>query len=158
VPLDGRYRWHWVGRIWRRRGLGELFNATATRRAVELLLRLARAGRRPMPREFVDTVWESWDAGTRRAILALYRSADPGVLGANGRRLGELACPALVVWGSRDPYIDASFGRSYADALPGAELIELDDAGHWPWIDRPDTIGRVAEFLDASTAPTIGPT
>lgn len=158
VPLDARYRWHWVGRIWRRRGLGELFNATATRTAVAVLLRQARAGRRPMPREFVDTVWASWDAGTRRAILALYRSADPDALGAQGSRLGELACPALVVWGARDPYIDASFGRAYAHALPNAELVELDDAGHWPWIDRLDVIDRVTDFLDASAAPTIGST
>ena len=132
--------------------------ATATRTAVAVLLRQARAERRPMPREFVDTVWASWDAGTRRAILALYRSADPDALGAQGSRLGELACPALVVWGARDPYIDASFGRAYADALPNAELVELDDAGHWPWIDRLDVIDRVTDFLDASAAPTIGST
>ena len=45
--------------------------------------------------------------------------------------------PALVAWGMKDPYIPARFGREYAAALPRAELLELPDAGHWPWLDEP---------------------
>lgn len=147
VPLLPGYRWHWIARIWRRRGFGEALNATSTKPALRLLLRQARAGFKPMPPEFVDMVWEQNDAGNRRAVLGLYRSADPDVLEANGARLGDLRCPALVVWGCADPYIDGSFGRKYADALPDSELISLDDAAHWPWIDRPDVIDRVTKFL-----------
>lgn len=147
VPLLAGYRWHWIARIWRRRGLGEAFNAAGTRWAAALLLRQARSGYKPMPREFVDMVWEFNDAGNGRAVLGLYRSADPQVLAANGARLGELRCPALVAWGGDDRFIDSSFGARYADALPDAELVELDEAGHWPWIDRPELIGRVVEFL-----------
>lgn len=147
VPLLRGFRWHWIARIWRRRGLGEAFNAMSTKPALKLVLRQARSGNKPMPPEFVDMVWEGNDAGNRRAVLGLYRSADPDVLEANGARLGELRCPTLVVWGDDDPYIDASFGRRYADVLPNSELIALDDAGHWPWIDRPDVIDRVLEFL-----------
>ena len=33
--------------------------------------------------------------------------------------------------------------REYAQALAHAELLELADAGHWPWLDRPDVIERV---------------
>ena len=51
--------------------------------------------------------------------------------------------PALVVWGMQDPYIPARFGRAYASALPHAELLELPDAGHWPWLDRPDVVDRL---------------
>ncbi|MGZ5412726.1 MAG: alpha/beta fold hydrolase, partial [Solirubrobacterales bacterium] len=84
VPLNGSYRWHWIARIWRRRGLGELFNATNSRFATAQLLRLARPGRRPMPAATVDDVWASWDAGMRRAVLGLYRSADPPALALAG--------------------------------------------------------------------------
>lgn len=147
VPLLPGYRWHWIARIWRRRGLGEAFNAIGTRGAVALILRQARSGHEPMPRAFVDMIWERFDAGTQRAVLGLYRSADPEVLAANGARLGELSCPALVLWGQDDPYINPCFGRKYADALPNAELLELEGAGHWPWIDRPEVVGHVSRFL-----------
>ena len=62
--------------------------------------------------------------------------------------LGRLSMPALVAWGTRDPYIPPRFGAAYASALPNAELLELPDAGHWPWIDRPDLIELVTAFLE----------
>jgi pimeloyl-ACP methyl ester carboxylesterase len=61
--------------------------------------------------------------------------------------LAELRCPALVVWGCADPYIPASFGRAYAERLPNAELVELHGTGHWPWLERPDTVDRTLAFL-----------
>ncbi len=80
-------------------------------------------------------------------MLELYRSAPPEALEAAGSRLGLISCPALVVWGARDPYLPIEFGREYARRLPGAKLVELADAGHWPWIDRPDVIEEVTAFL-----------
>lgn len=147
VPLNASYRWHWVARIWRRRGLGAAFNALNSRFATAQLLRLARPSRRPLPRAFVDRIWKDLDAGTRRAILGLYRSADPDALGSAGSRLGELSCPALVAWGRDDPYIGIEQGRWYAGVLPGAELLELERAGHWPWLDRPELVERVVTLL-----------
>lgn len=156
VPLNSTYRWHWLARLWRRRGVGEAFNALTTRFAVAQLLRLARPGRRQMPRDFVDGIWETYDAGTRRAILGLYRSADPAVLAAAGSRLGELDCPTLVVWGRSDPYIGVEQGHWYASTLANAELLELSGAGHWPWIDRPELIERVVGFLAAGGLDEAG--
>jgi pimeloyl-ACP methyl ester carboxylesterase len=71
------------------------------------------------------------------------------VLAAAGERLASLQMPALIAWGMRDPYIPGRFGREYANALPHAELLELTDAGHWPWLDRPDLVDRVVAFLSA---------
>jgi pimeloyl-ACP methyl ester carboxylesterase len=103
-----------------------------------------------MPPAFVDIVHSNVrNRGTRAAILRLYRSADPGALAAAGERLGELRCPALVIWGARDPYIGARFGSAYAERLPNAELVELPDAGHWSWLDRPDVIERTLSFVSA---------
>ncbi len=147
VPLLPGYRWHWIALIWRRRGIGEAFNALNSKAATALLLRRARSGKRPMPSEFVDMIWDRFDAGTKRAVLGLYRSADPEILAAHGAHLGELRCPALVVWGQDDPFIGPRFGRAYAEALPNAELLELENAGHWPWIDRPEVVERVVGFL-----------
>lgn len=147
VPLTADYRWHWVARVWRRRGLGEAFNSLSTRSGLAQVLRVARPGRRALPSDYVERIWSGWDAGMKRAVLALYRSADPEVLAAAGAGLGELRCPALVAWGIEDPYLGSRQGRIYAEAIPGAELLELDRAGHWPWLDRPELIDRVVGFL-----------
>ena len=93
-------------------------------------------------------MWDGWQRGLGRPILDLYRSGDPDALAGAGAGLGGLSCPALVVWGRHDPYIPPAFGRAYAERLPNAELVELGDAGHWPWIDRPDVVDRVTAFLE----------
>jgi pimeloyl-ACP methyl ester carboxylesterase len=149
VPLLPGYRWHWVAHwFWRRRLLGELANATTTKAGLRLILRQATPRPGSMPDAFVDSIWATRPPGRWPAALELYRSADPERLAAAGAGLGELRCPALVAWGLDDPYLPSRFGAAYADRLPGAELVELDDAGHWPWIDRPDLVGRIAGFLN----------
>jgi pimeloyl-ACP methyl ester carboxylesterase len=150
VPLLPGFRWHWVARLWRRRGVGELLNATTTRPATALLLRQARPGWKPMPPEFVDMIDRHFDAGTKHAVLELYRSADEPKLAQAGNDLGLLDCPALVVWGGKDAYLPPEFGPAYTEKLPNAELLALPDAGHWPWVDRPDTIARVLNFLSSA--------
>ena len=147
VPLLPGYRWHWIAQLWRRRPAGEFLNATTTRSSMALLMRQASGDRGPMPPEFVDMVWEHWDKGTRDATLALYRHADPARLAVAGGDLGGLACPALVLWGDRDPYLPIRFGRAYADVLPGAEFEIASGGGHWPWIDDPALVDRVLGFL-----------
>jgi pimeloyl-ACP methyl ester carboxylesterase len=118
--------------------------------ATKLAMRyvLNKSNRNPVPREFVDSVWEHFDHGTQRAILKLYRSAPPEVLARAGGRLGEIRAPALVVWGGGDPYLSSDFAHRYAGALGGETTVEvLDDAGHWPWLDESSLVERVAQFL-----------
>jgi pimeloyl-ACP methyl ester carboxylesterase len=143
------YRWHRTARLWRTPVIGELVMGSTTRPLLRLTSRESNATPGPMGDAWLDTVLDHFDQGTQRAILRLYRSSPPDVLAAAGSQLGRLTMPALVVWGARDPYIPVRFGRAYAEALPNAELLELPDAGHWPWLDRPDTIDRVAGFLGA---------
>ncbi|HEX3510306.1 MAG TPA: alpha/beta hydrolase [Solirubrobacteraceae bacterium] len=149
VPLLPGYRWHRTARIWRTPLLGELSMGASTRFTLRLASRESNATPGPMPDSFIDSVMDHFDQGTQRAILRLYRSSPPDALARAGEHLGRLHCPALVVWGLRDPYIPERFGRAYAQALPDAELLELPDAGHWPWLDRPDLLDRLAEFLGA---------
>ena len=149
IPFLPGYHWHRIARVWRTPGLGELAMGTTTRSTLTQASREHNATPGPMPGAWVDSVLDHFDPGTQRAILRLYRSSPPNVLATAGARLAQLQMPALVVWGQRDPYISASFGRDYAAALPNAELVELPDAGHTPWLDRPDTIDRVVGFLAA---------
>jgi pimeloyl-ACP methyl ester carboxylesterase len=93
-------------------------------------------------------VAERFDQGTQRAVLRLYRSAPEAVLARAGAQLGRITCPALVLWGERDPYIPPSFAHAYADALPDATAQVVPGAGHWPWLQEPDLVSTVSSFLE----------
>lgn len=147
VPLLPGYKWHRLARIWRTPILGELAMGLTTK---SLMRRLARDGRpdgAELPEQLLDSVWEYFDQGTQRAILKLYRGAPPKMLEEAGERFSLLTAPTLVLHGELDPYIPSSFGKLYADTLPDARLKLLSDAGHWPWLDRPEVIELTANFL-----------
>ena len=137
VPFVPGYRWHRVARGWRTPGVGELLMGFSTRWAF----------RRELPRELADAAWETFDHGTQRAILKLYRASPPEVLARAGERLGQVRAPALILWAGDDPYLPAEFGRRTADALGGETTLELVEGGHWTWLGRPELVDRVGEFL-----------
>ena len=149
VPLLPGYRWHWIAQIWRRRPLGEL-----AQRDHDPVLDGAAACARPaataapMPPEFVDMIWHHWDEGTGRAILALYRHADPDRLAAAGKDLGRLDLPGAGPLGRPRPLpADPVRRRPTPTRCPNAELELVPGAGHWPWIDDPGVVDRVLGFL-----------
>lgn len=150
VPFLPGYRWHRLARVWRARFLGEMAMGLTIKPVLRLLSREANATPGPLPRDLIDEIAEALDQGTQRAILRLYRTSPESKLAVAGTRLGELTCPALVAWGDQDPYVPSHFADAYAAELGGpVEVLHLPDAGHWPWLDRPDLVETVATFLDA---------
>ena len=137
VPFVPGYRWHRVARGWRTPVVGELLMGFSTRWAF----------RRELPRELADAAWETFDHGTQRAILKLYRRSPPEVLARAGERLGDIRAPALILWAGDEPYLPAEFGRRTAEALGGEATLELVEGGHWTWHGRPELVDRVGEFL-----------
>ncbi|MEA2290274.1 MAG: hypothetical protein QOD55_2271 [Solirubrobacteraceae bacterium] len=137
VPLLEGHTWHRTARAWRAPAVGEALMGATTRWSL----------RRRMPRALADASWPHFDQGTQRAILRLYRSSPEERLAAAGADLRRIACPALVLWGDRDPFIPPRFADGYAAALGDARAEHIPDAGHWSWYDRPDVIDRVAAFL-----------
>lgn len=43
--------------------------------------------------------------------------------------------PVLVVWGIRDPWLPLDMARQFTHALANAELVELEEVGHYPQED-----------------------
>ncbi len=144
------YRWHFLARIWRTPLLGEFFQATTTRAGFRALLKLGNP--RGLPRDFVDRMYDDFDAGTRRAILRLYRATgdiDGISLGLHAA-LRPLDLPVLVVWGERDIYLPARFADAQLDTFPRARIVRLPDSGHFPYADNPQAVAAaVLPFLRA---------
>lgn len=144
------YRWHYLAKIWRMPLLGELFMATSSRSGFGLLLR--HGNPRRLPEAFIDRCYRDFDAGTRRAVLRLYRATNPG-----GAQAGQLAAalrpldrPALVVWGAHDPYLSVRWAKRQREVFPGARVAVLEGSGHWPFVDDPEGVAsEVIPFLRA---------
>jgi pimeloyl-ACP methyl ester carboxylesterase len=144
VPFVEGFRWHWVARVWRRRLLGEM--------AMGLSFRpVARRVARGMPPEQLARALAHFDHGTQRAILRLYRSADPEVVARAGDGLAGLDVPALVLWGEDDPYLDSSYAIALGERLRAKRVEVLSGLGHWSWAYEPAAQERILEFVTART-------
>jgi pimeloyl-ACP methyl ester carboxylesterase len=64
-------------------------------------------------------------------------------------RLRRITVPALILWGASDGIIARGYAEAYRDAIPGARLEVVEQAGHLPHRERP---AAVAERLIAFAA------
>lgn len=69
------------------------------------------------------------------------------------RRLAAVPCPTAVVWGRADPYLSPSIATELAEAVPGAELTMLEEAGHWVMGERPAEVTTALTRLLARPTP-----
>ncbi len=140
-------RWHRMARLWRRPVVGELVMAITNRRAWR---RAMNAGPRPLPAAFVDRMYDDFDRGTRRAVLRLYRATPLPYPPASGwvATLAALDRPALIAWGANDPFLGRRRVEDLKQPFPSAEVIMLDDSGHFPFADDPERLAQaVVPFL-----------
>lgn len=70
------------------------------------------------------------------------------------RRATLQRLPTLIVWGLRDGAFPPSTLERWKQALPSAEVVALEDAGHWPHEEQPDAVlSALSGFLER-TAPS----
>jgi len=72
----------------------------------------------------------------------------PGVAGPPHR--GRLRAAALL-WGEHDPSGDVETGKRIAALVQHGRFQELPGGGHLPWLDDPETAGRLVMDLLRST-------
>ena len=130
--------WSRLERAWRTRGVGELAMGALTRRWLARTLRSRSRTERAWPDDRVTTLWEQFDQGTQRAVLRLYRSTDASALQTLSAPLTELE--ALVM--------RAEHGAA-TPAPPHSRIETVAGAGHWPWLDAPDCVVTISDFLAA---------
>jgi pimeloyl-ACP methyl ester carboxylesterase len=62
--------------------------------------------------------------------------------------IGKLALPVLLVVGSSDDLIPPEAVHEVAKIIPGARVVEIPDAGHSPYFERPEAWNEtVLSFL-----------
>jgi len=144
VLLD--YKWHRLARIWRTPVAGELFMRSATRRLTRFVLRLDNPG---LSAYWVNQIAEHLlPAGTKHAVLRLYRSTRSEDMDALVEPLRNRDPETLVVFGDSDVYIPVEQAERQRRAFPRARVEILPGVGHWAWLEQPDRVaGFVIPFL-----------
>jgi pimeloyl-ACP methyl ester carboxylesterase len=130
------YLGHPAAHVWRTPIVGEAFMAALTRESFRRGIQNGQ--QRPLPRRFVDRMYDDFDRATRCAVMSYYRDVDdPDALGAaQTAALRPRDIPALVIWGRHDPYIPASYAARQREAFPSAKVRIFDASAHWPFVDE----------------------
>jgi pimeloyl-ACP methyl ester carboxylesterase len=100
------------------------------------------------PTAAVVSLMEAMAADVRPASLGIALEA----MAETDQRdlLPEIAVPTLLVWGELDGRSPLSVARQFEDAIPGAELVVIPDAGHMPNLEQPQLFNAaVREFCRA---------
>lgn len=98
-------------------------------------------------------------AAERAAYRGIYLANDPAAyaelsLALAGLELtvadwGAIGAPTLVASGAHDFLWPPEIGRQVAGLIPAARFAVMDDAGHFPHLQAPRTLARLArDFLD----------
>ncbi len=90
---------------------------------------------------------DDWLAACR-ANMALQ---DPEIRRRNmltDEALAAITAPALVLWTTKDPSGPVDEAARIASLIPGARLAVMDNCGHWPQYEDPETFDRIhLDFL-----------
>ena len=70
------------------------------------------------------------------------------------QKLSSVSVPTLVIVGGYDWVCPPAASRVLADEIPGAGLVEIADAGHFPFSEEPSLFGdAVHDFLGRLLVP-----
>ena len=70
--------------------------------------------------------------------------------------LAQLACPALVVWGTDSDVLSQAQARRMVETLPKGELLFILGVRHAPSLVEPASLAGLERFLGGVLAPTAG--
>ena len=64
-------------------------------------------------------------------------------------RLHRIRIPTLFLWGAEDRILAPDYGRAYCASLPSARFEIIERAGHFPHVERPAEVARLAlDFIE----------
>ncbi|MDH6061818.1 alpha/beta fold hydrolase [Chrysosporum bergii ANA360D] len=84
------------------------------------------------------------DRGSARAFTALFTAAiavnfSPSVKAI----LPQVTVPMLLIWGQKDKFVPAVFGKRFTQYNERLELVNLEDVGHCPHDESPEIVNQL---------------
>jgi len=75
----------------------------------------------------------------KRSLVSIAKSAKRDNL---ANRLGEVRCPALLIWGRQDEITPPEVAEEFRSLLPRCDVAWLNKCGHAPMLERPKEFGK----------------
>jgi haloalkane dehalogenase len=140
--------WHGMAQAMRTPGTGEELVRNLDRDGFASVLRQSSPS---MGDDVIDEYWKGLaDEERGMGHLDLYRSGDFEKLAPYQGKLGELSVPALILWGEQDEFAPVAGAYRFKQELPDAELVVIEEAGHFVYQDEPERAAEaVTTFLAA---------
>ncbi len=115
--------------------------------SARMLVKLSWGKRKKLTRELHrEFIQQFPDRASRAGTWGFARSVshDGPALDARTHELDKLAdVPTLIVWGKADRLVKPENLIRWKEVFPQANVLELEDVGHFPQIEAPDEVGRV---------------
>jgi 2-hydroxy-6-oxonona-2,4-dienedioate hydrolase len=74
-----------------------------------------------------------------RKLIQIAKSAKRSNI---AKTLEQITCPTLLIWGKQDQLTPPDVAREFHARIPRSELVWLDECGHAPMMEHPETFGR----------------
>ncbi|HEX4112070.1 MAG TPA: alpha/beta hydrolase [Stellaceae bacterium] len=69
--------------------------------------------------------------------------------------LHRIDVPTLIAWGAQDRLLPPAYGAAWQQAIAGARLVTVANAGHLPHVERPgETAAAILDFIALERAAT----
>lgn len=85
------------------------------------------------------------DAAFEQQVLTRIGRSDESFL--PGQAAADIRQPALLLWCRQDAVIDSSALALYAQQIPHANRVLLDNCGHMSLVEQPDMVAQAIEML-----------
>lgn len=103
--------------------------------------------------------------GAQGLVKYLSEAMAPGPMRELAGRLSELRAagksfpvPLLLMFAEQDPMVPPRFGRAFANMIPDAELLWLQEASHFAHVDAPEKfLAAAVPFLTAANQGSTAP-
>ncbi|MBN3958997.1 alpha/beta fold hydrolase [Nostoc sp. NMS8] len=142
LPLSRRYGAPVLQRLLSIKPVGDFFfNQLAKPKTVRKILLQAYANTEMVTDELVDILTSPASDPGAGAVFLAFTSYSTGPLPED--LLPLLQCPAIILWGTADPWEPIKLGRELANFPQVEKFIPLEGVGHCPQDEAPELVNPI---------------
>ncbi|BAY44124.1 alpha/beta hydrolase fold protein [Scytonema sp. HK-05] len=144
LPWHRRFGAPILQRILSVKPIGDFFfNQVAKPKTVRKILLQAYANSEAVTEELVDILTAPAQDPGAVAVFLAFTSYSSGPLAED--LLPELPCPAMILWGTADPWEPVELGRELANFPQVQKFIPLEGVGHCPQDETPEVVNLIIQ-------------